>query len=49
MRYKLVFHKEADQDIMGAIEWYNNQQEFLGNRFYSQLKDGSTGNLVKSL
>jgi len=39
MSYTLVFRKEADEDIEQAIDWYNVQNDRLGNHFYSQVKD----------
>jgi len=39
MSYTLVFSKESDQDIEEVIDWYNEQQDGLGNHFYTLLKD----------
>jgi len=37
-KYALVFTPEAIQEIRQATEWYNEQQNGLGNRFKTQLK-----------
>jgi plasmid stabilization system protein ParE len=39
MSFRLIIHKEADQDITRAIDWYNNQRDSLGSIFYSHLKE----------
>lgn len=37
MSYELVFREETLQDISDSMDWYENQQEGLSDRFYLQL------------
>lgn len=37
-QYKIQIDIEALQDIQDATDWYNLQQEGLGNRFQKQVK-----------
>ena len=38
MSYAVVFRTEALQDITGAMDWYDEQQAGLAERFYAQLE-----------
>lgn len=37
MRYQLIFHPLAHQDISDAYNWYEDKLEGLGERFLSEL------------
>jgi plasmid stabilization system protein ParE len=37
MAFKVIFSPEALTDVFEAMEWYEEQQENLGNRFYEDL------------
>ncbi len=37
MSYKIIIDPLAMIDINESIEWYNNTQEKLGNRFYNKV------------
>ena len=37
--YKLIINPFAEQDILEARDWYNHQQEGLGNELIQEIKD----------
>lgn len=37
MNYSLVFHPQANQEIIESIIWYNLEKENLGFEFYEEL------------
>ncbi|AWH86843.1 hypothetical protein HYN59_17780 [Flavobacterium album] len=37
MAFKVIFSPAALTDIFDAMEWYEEQQENLGNRFYEDV------------
>jgi plasmid stabilization system protein ParE len=39
MKYSLVFSSLAQQDVIEAIRWYNNQKQNLGFQFYDRLSE----------
>ena len=38
MKFKVIFHPEVYNDIQEAFDWYNMQQNGLGNRFLLTVK-----------
>lgn len=38
MSYKVIYHPLLHEDIQDAVDWYNEQQEKLGNELYSNIK-----------
>ncbi len=38
MKFKLKFNPEFYDDLIQAIDWYNEQQPGLGSKFYSSVK-----------
>jgi len=39
MAFKLIFLKEVNTEIENTINWYEERQENLGNKFYNDLID----------
>jgi plasmid stabilization system protein ParE len=37
---KVIFHPEADAEVIAAAVYYEGQQENLGKRFLSSIEDG---------
>lgn len=37
MAFKVIFSPEALTDVFVAMDWYEEQQENLGNRFYEDV------------
>jgi len=38
MSFKLIYNPEVHKDIQEAVDWYNQQQQGLGRRFFSIIK-----------
>jgi hypothetical protein len=38
MKYKVLYNPEFYDDLQQAVDWYNEQQPGLGNRFYTTAK-----------
>ena len=38
MKFKVVYNPEVFDDLQQAIDWYNEQQPGLGNRFFTTSK-----------
>ena len=34
----LILRKEAEEDIREAYDWYENQRQFLGGSFLSEIE-----------
>ncbi len=39
MSYTVNFRKEAQQDILEAIEWYEEKREGLGDEFFIAIEN----------
>jgi hypothetical protein len=39
MSFKIIYHPEVLSDIRNAVDWYNGQQNGLGDRFHSTIKE----------
>lgn len=39
MKYKVVFRKEAQQDILEAINWYEKRREGLGDELFIAIEN----------
>jgi len=44
--YTVIFHPEADAEFLQSIDWYNEQKESLGNRFF--LSVNTTLNIIEA-
>jgi hypothetical protein len=39
MKYEVIFRKEAHQDILEAIAWYESRREGLGDELFIALEN----------
>jgi len=39
MKYEVIFRKEAQQDILEAIAWYESRREGLGDELFIALEN----------
>ncbi len=39
MKFKVIYNPEVHDDLQQAIDWYNEQQSGLGNRFFITSKN----------
>jgi mRNA-degrading endonuclease RelE of RelBE toxin-antitoxin system len=37
--YSIIFHPEADAELLESVEWYEKQNKGLGTRFFLSVKE----------
>jgi hypothetical protein len=42
MRFKVLYNPDFFNDLIQAVDWYNEQQLGLGDRFYKSVKKKTT-------